>query len=250
MFNQRENRGIGRPRWVLGLAFALLGCTGHTDFPGRPRAEPEVADPRTVMSFAKLYGANCAGCHGARGQGGPALALASPSYLAWVPEAELRRAIAQGRPHTAMPAFAQRAGGMLTEAQVDALVAGVKAWAPAPRQADADLPPYQAGAAGDPVRGARAFANLCASCHGGDGRGAEHIGSIVDPSFLELVSDQALRSTIIAGRSELGCPGARSRGGTAPSAADVSDMVAWLVGHRRETRAEPYRSAQADEKKP
>ena len=35
-------------------------------------------------------------------------------------------------------------------------------------------------------------------------------GSIVDPSYLALVSDQSLRSTIIAGRPDLGMPDWRS----------------------------------------
>jgi mono/diheme cytochrome c family protein len=238
------------PKWALALAFTVAACRGRTDLPGRPPAEPEVADPRTVVSFDKLYGANCAGCHGVRGQGGPARELASPDYLGWIPDAELRRAIAEGRARTAMPAFAQRAGGTLTDAQVDALVTGLRAWAPAGLRATPDIPPYLASGIGDAQRGAHVFARQCGSCHGADGRGTDGVGSVVDAAFLELVSDQALRTNVIAGRPELGCPSMRTRGGPPPATADVLDAVAWLVSHRRESSAAPYRSAQADERKP
>ena len=59
-------------------------------------------------------------------------------------------------------------------------------------------------AAGDAGRGARAYAARCASCHGPTGTGGAHGGSIVDGSYLALVSDQALRTTVVVGR-----PGAR-----------------------------------------
>ena len=50
--------------------------------------------------------------------------------------------------------------------------------------------------------GAQVFATSCASCHGADGKGTATSGSIVDGSFLALVSDQNLRTTVIAGRPD------------------------------------------------
>ena len=55
----------------------------------------------------RLYGQNCAGCHGEDGKGGAAIALADPVYLAIADDAILRRATAGGIPGTSMPAFAQ-----------------------------------------------------------------------------------------------------------------------------------------------
>ena len=46
----------------------------------------------------------------------------------------------------------------------------------------------------------------CASCHGEDGRGGKSAGAINDPSFLALISDQALRRYVITGRPDLGMP--------------------------------------------
>ncbi len=232
---------------VLGLA-ALAGC-GDRALNGQPSAEPEVPDPRKVVSFAPLYDLNCAGCHGAGGKGGAAVALASPAYLAFAPDAAIRDAIANGRAGTAMPAFAQSAGGMLSDAQVDALVAGIRGSATA-GQPDPGAPPYQPAAAGDPQRGAEVFRAHCASCHGEGGRGGKGGSSIADGAFLALVSDQSLRTTIVAGRPDLGSPDYRNAGGSPMSAQDVSDTVAWLAAQRVAFPGQPYPTAAANGSKP
>jgi mono/diheme cytochrome c family protein len=234
---------------LLGLAIALTACEGRVRLPGQPSAEAEV-DPRQVVSFETLYRSNCAGCHGATGQGGAAIGLASPGYLAIAPDAVIRKVIADGRPKTAMPAFAQSAGGMLTDAQIDALVGGIRAWAPAGLRPDPEAPPYQPAEPGDPQRGAQVFRDHCGSCHGVDGRGGRGGGSIVDGAFLALVSDESLRTTIIAGRPDLGSPDWRGAGGTPMSARDVSDTVAWLAAQRQQFPGQPYPSAQADGRQP
>ena len=75
------------------------------------------------------------------------------------------------------------------------------------------------------------------------------MGSIIGEAFLDLVSEQALRTTMLAGRPDLGCPGFRKDGQLAVSTDGVSDTVAWLNGHRKPLGGHPYRSAQADERK-
>jgi cytochrome c oxidase cbb3-type subunit III len=227
---------------------ALAGCGDHA-LNGQPTAEPEVADPRKVVSFTALYDLNCAGCHGAAGRGGASVALASPAYLAFAPHAAIRDVIASGRAGTAMPAFAQSAGGMLSDQQVDALVTGIRGWAKA-GQPDPGAPPYQPAAAGDPERGAQVFRAHCASCHGEGGRGGVGGSSITDGAFLALVSDQSLRTTIVAGRPDLGSPGYRSAGGSPMSAQDVSDTVAWLAAQRVAFPGQPYPAAAADRSVP
>jgi cytochrome c oxidase cbb3-type subunit III len=228
---------------VLGLA-ALAGCGDHA-LNGQPSAEPEVPDPRTVVSFAPLYNLNCAGCHGERGQGGAALGLAAPAYVAYAPDAAIREVIANGRRGTAMPAFARSAGGMLSDVQIDALVAGIRGWGHGAR-AESDAPPYQPTAAGDGLRGAEVFRAHCASCHGADGRGGRGGSSITDGAYLALVSDQSLRTTIVAGRPDLGSPDYLTAGGSPMSAQDVSDTVAWLAAQRVAVPGQPYPTAAAD----
>ena len=59
---------------------------------------------------------------------------------------------------------------------------------------------------GVPERGKTAYTTYCAHCHGPDGRGGEKGGAVVDGAYLALVSDQALRTAVIAGRVDLGMP--------------------------------------------
>jgi mono/diheme cytochrome c family protein len=210
----------------VAVALALVGAAGcgSADHAGRPE---------DVKDVAILYANNCAGCHGPDGRFGVAQPLNDSTYLALVTDAQLEDIIARGVPGTPMPAFAQAAGGDLTAAQVRILAEGLRTtWRTAP--ASGPLPRYRADdAAGDPARGREVFQSYCARCHGDDGAGGARGGSVVDEAFLSLTSDQALRTTIIAGRSDLGTPGWKDY---APGAAiddqQISDVVAWLTSHR------------------
>ena len=79
-----------------------------------------------MLDFATLYARNCAGCHGADGQFGPAPPLNDPLFLAIVPDPVLSMVVDEGRPGTPMPAFSRRHGGPLTDEQVRALAEGIK----------------------------------------------------------------------------------------------------------------------------
>lgn len=175
------------------------------------------------------------------GRGGAAIALANPVFLAIADDAVIRRTAANGVPGTPMPAFAQSAGGMLTDKQIDALVRGIRSWAKPGAVGDATMPPYAAQATGNPQRGAEAYRTYCSSCHGVDGRGGSKASSIVDGSYLALVSDQQLRTIVIAGRPELGAPDWRGDVvGRPMSAQDISDVVAWLSSQRPKFPGQPY----------
>jgi mono/diheme cytochrome c family protein len=183
-----------------------------------------------------LYTANCAGCHGADGKGGAARGLLDPVFLDIADEATIRRVTAAGVPGTAMPPFAKASGGSLTDEQIDAIVRSIRA---ARTSAGAATylkpPPYAASTAGDPGRGGEVFATFCARCHGADGRGGQgfQASSIVDAPYLALVSDQSLRTTVIAGRPDLGAPDWRGNVPGMPMSPDeVSDVVAWLAARR------------------
>ena len=227
---------------IAAMAVAMLALVGCDAMPGRPRPADRPTLPSQVMDFAELYGQACAGCHGTDGRLGAARPLNDPIYLALVPQDRLRVIIAQGVPGTAMPGFATAAGGPLTEAQVDALIQEMlKRWSrPAPSP-DTPLPPYAAGAMvangsppGDPEQGLRVYAEACASCHGADGKGGAKGGSVVDAAYLALVSDQALRTAVIAGRTDLGMPDWRSDiPGQPLTAQQIADVVAWLVSQRQ-----------------
>ncbi len=204
-----------------------------------------MVSPAQVVDFHLLYAQNCAGCHGPDGQGGLAIGLGDPVYLAIADDAIIHRVTAQGVPGTAMPAFAQQAGGLLTDTQIDAIVHGIRTrWAKADVLRDANPPPYAAQGPGDPKRGASAYGVYCSSCHGPDGRGGR-ASSIVDGSYLGLVSNQGLRTTVIAGRPELGAPDWRGdMPGKPMSTEGVSDVVAWLAAKRPQFPGQPYSSVQ------
>ena len=108
------------------LATSIAAAGGCDWMPGRPRPADRPIAPAEVTDFARLYGGNCAGCHGRDGMLGAAIPLNNPVYLALVDDAAMRKAIAQGVPGTAMPPFASDAGGSLTDAQIDILIAGVR----------------------------------------------------------------------------------------------------------------------------
>jgi len=223
-----------RPLIVMPLITVAVLATACKGFPERPLQGAMVVPPDTTADFNALYAVNCAGCHGADGKGDAARGLADPVFLRIADDATLRRVTASGVPGTAMPAFAKTAGGPLSDEQIDALVGGMRGrWAGAAGARDLNPPPYSTSTAGDPARGRDAFATFCSRCHGADGRGGAGGSSIVDASFLSLVSDQGLRTTVIAGRPDLGSPDWRNNMPGRPMSSDeVSDLVAWLAAKR------------------
>jgi mono/diheme cytochrome c family protein len=184
--------------------------------------------------FDNLYQTNCAGCHGADGKGDAARGLADPVFLRIADDATLRGVTASGVSGTAMPAFAKTAGGPLTDSQINTLVSGMRErWASAAGESEVDPPPYSTSTDSNPTKGSDAFATFCSRCHGADGRGGTGGSSVVDASYLSLVSNQSLRTTVIAGRSDLGAPDWRGNvPGRPMSSAEVSDVVAWLAAKR------------------
>jgi cytochrome c oxidase cbb3-type subunit III len=221
--------------------FAVAVCVACSSSPGRPAPDSAVVPPDEIVNFSVLYGQNCAGCHGVDGNGGAAIALANPVYLAIADDKVIRHTTASGVLGTPMPAFAQSAGGMLSDKQIDAIVGGIRSWAKPDAFGNQAVPTYAAQASGDPQRGAEVYRTYCSSCHGAGGHGGSKASSIVDGSYLALVSDQQLRTLVITGRPELGAPDWRSDvEGRPMSAQDISDVVTWLSSQRPNFPGQPY----------
>jgi mono/diheme cytochrome c family protein len=245
------NSQTPRSRALLLLAFAaMLAATGCRNAPGKPGPEPEVARPEQIVDFATLYGQNCAACHGANGKNGAAISLANPVYLAVAGSANIQRLTADGIPGTTMPPFSKLKGGTLTDQQIAILTQDMEqTWGNAAALAGQTAPAYASSATGNPEQGQKTFTTFCAQCHGADATGGktahgEIVGSLIDPAYLALISDQGLRSIIIAGQPEQGMPDWRSHhaGQSAHALSDqeITDIVAWLTSHRIDTPGQPY----------
>jgi len=221
------------------LSAMLFGCASPH---GQPRKGSDALAPNEVLDFATLYGENCAGCHGAEGKGGAAIALADPVYLAIADEAVIRKVVAKGIPGTAMPAFAESAGGMLTDQQISVITGEIRSrWNQRGILDAANPPSYTAKSTGNISHGQLVYRTYCESCHGPGGHGGPKGSAVTDDSFLALVSDQGLRTMVIVGRPELGAPDWRGNVRDKPmSDQEVTDVVAWLASQRVQNPGQPY----------
>jgi len=224
---------------VFSLMLLLSACSSP---PGRPTKDSQEPAPSEISDFKTLYAENCAACHGTEGRGGAAIALADPVYLAIVDDSSMRKVIANGVHGTSMPAFAQSAGGMLTDKQLDAISSEIRSrWSRPGILTGVDAPSYAAKSSGDAQRGETSYRTYCSSCHGPQGQGGPKGSAITNDSFLALVSDQGLRTIVVAGRPELGAPDWRGNASGKPmSDREITDVVAWLASHRLQSPGQPY----------
>ena len=93
----------------------------------KPAAWKATANPETGRT---LYAANCAGCHGAKGEGAKGPALNNQELLKLAPDTYLLETISRGRSDTAMGGFAEasptRRG--LARTEMESIVAFIRAW--------------------------------------------------------------------------------------------------------------------------
>lgn len=229
---------------VCGLAVTLLAACekrktadGHEGwyFLGQPKEQNRWKAPTEISDFHALYTRNCLACH----SNGPAsvsasIAMDNPTFLSIIPEAALREVIANGVPGTLMPGFSVKAGGELTDAQIDILVKGILA---NKKPAALPLPAYRAplgnAANGQALFEMSPYAKV-------DGVAVPPSKSILNPAFLGTISDQYLRTLIIVGLPQLGYPDFRNFvPGRALTDAEVSDVVAWIASNRRNEYGQP-----------
>jgi len=209
------------------LLVAVAGC-GEV-----PLEQPATTVADRARTWTELYAVHCAGCHGADGTLGAARPMRDAAYLNTVPQAELERVVCEGQ-GTLMPALGTDRGGSLSPDEVHLLVSGmVEAWGKDGRRG----PQAWSASLGDAASGAGVYATFCQGCHGvPDGLQPGTHGSVSDPNYLRLVSDQGLRSAVLFGRADLSA----SCNGPYPGqpadrrldAGEVADVVAFLSGKR------------------
>lgn len=184
-----------------------------------------------MADFKTLYNSNCAACHGSNGQHGAAVSLANPAYLNYAGETNIANITAKGIDGSLMPAFATEAGGLLTDTQIRILAHGmVTNWG----RPGATAPAYQSHAVGDIKRGETAYRNDCLRCH------APGNGSLLDPTYLAIISDSGLRTYIVAGKPEDGMSDWTGYGAAPLDDQTITDLVAFLTSHRIQTPGQPY----------
>lgn len=198
-------------RWILALLLSVSGAAWGA---------PDGAD---------LYSRHCAACHGIDGSGGVGVPLALPAFLDSVPDHYLETTIRRGRPGRVMPAFTQ-----LSDAQVDAIVDHLRSWSKGtpPVRDDTPVP-------GDAQRGAKLYAQHCASCHGPQGGGGKGTGvtfsrprdlpviapALNNPGFQAAATDQMIKATLMKGRPGTPMPSFIDQG---LSEQDINDVVAFV----------------------
>jgi mono/diheme cytochrome c family protein len=190
---------------------------------------PSFADVRASMRTVSaadnarigryLYKGNCEACHGARGEGRIGVSLTSPDFLRAVDDAYLYRAITEGRPTTAMPAWRG-----LPADDVGALIAYLRSFQRGqPLRLQRQVPP------GDYAVGEVYYRVSCSGCHGDHASGG--VGpQLANRVFLDSVSDAVLFHWIAHGRAGSAMKGFLSyeQGPTQLSAGQIADIIAYI----------------------
>ncbi len=213
---------------VASLVVVTCGACGQI-----PLQQSASTSEAPVVTWKGLYAQNCSGCHGADGSIGGARPLRDASYLASVSRNGLIDIVRRGQ-GVLMPAMDVSQGGAISSEQIAQLVDGMMSdWG----QGGKPHVVAWAGELGSPQAGHAVYAATCQSCHGlPDGVAAGTRGSVTDPNYLRLVSNQALRSAVIFGRSDLGglCNGPYpgQPASRTLSSSEVADVVAFLASKR------------------
>ncbi|MBI4887619.1 MAG: c-type cytochrome [Acidobacteria bacterium] len=146
------------------------------------RAVAQVADHQystaDIQTGSRLYGAQCALCHGQNGDGVAGVNLSRQQFRRASSDDDIRSTITTGVPAAGMPPF------RLQPAELDGLVAFIRSGF------DRDATPFVVGDAG---RGKAVYdgKGACATCHRVAGRGARaapdlsDVGAIRQPSALQ-----------------------------------------------------------------
>ena len=195
---------------------------------------------------AKLYGLNCASCHGEKGNGGIGVPLALPSFQAGITDDYLRKTIMLGRPGRVMPAFPS-----LSKAEVEAIVRHVRSWNKGPSVTYSTRP-----VKGDPSHGKQLFGAYCAACHGANGEGAKGTGvtfsrprdlpimapALQNPGFLAASTDAMIKATLMHGREGTPMVSFLKQG---LKEKDINDIVSYVRSFEKKTQAKSAQESQA-----
>ncbi len=159
-----------------------------------------------IQVAQELFAQNCAACHGEFGEGGlnPARAgdiippISTSEFLTTRDDSTVRAIIAQGQPDLGMPPFGASYGGLLSDDEIDAIVAYIRSWeANPPIEVSPEV--IQPSQSTFQPSTEDIYSNLCAQCHGpfGEGGSGPALNSM---EFQQGKTDQEIFDTISLGR--------------------------------------------------
>lgn len=167
-----------------------------------------------LTSGSKLFAANCRGCHGKFGEGGPnptfpgdmILPISSSEYLKTRDDTTIRSIISQGQPNYGMTPFGANYGGPLSNDQIDAVVAYIRSWeANPPSTTPLSAPPAVFQPA--ELSAKQLYDGMCAQCHGANFEGSATAPALVASELRAKYDDQALFNMVNDGILVVAMPG-------------------------------------------
>ncbi len=164
-------------------------------------AEHYPMTPPSISAGAKVYAANCAMCHGPKGDGKgsaatglkpPASNFTDPEHAYGDPPQDWYVSIVQGHPGTAMSAYQ----GKLSESDIWNVLFYARRFITTPQKVAA---------------GKALYAQSCAACHGNKGDGKGPLGATLKPPAADFTdaqmmaahSSQELFDTLIDGKGAM-----------------------------------------------
>lgn len=212
---------------VLAISILVAFQLYQVQEPARMEADAAQDLAISILTGDELYEANCANCHGLKGEGSTGPALRTKELLENVSEELLIGLVKTGIPGSSMPAWSQAYDGPFTDEEVRHVIAYIKSWAPLETTTATPEP--------DLARGAEIFVANCSACHGHDGLGTEIASAVNDPELLNNFDDDWFRDTIIQGRASRGMPA----WGAVLSTVQIEDLIALLAAWRQDASAGP-----------
>ncbi len=188
-------------RWgvIIMLLFVLVFPIYRILEPGRRAHADEVYRVGLATQGDAIYQESCSQCHGIEARGGLGPALNAQQFLGAVGDRQMADLIATGVPGTLMASYAADFGGSLTQTQIGATVAYLRAF-----EEDApDLPEWRTPLSQEDLSGRDLFTMGCSYCHGLDLAGTEIAPDLGPGSDAEEESDNRLAKRIREGKEEM-----------------------------------------------
>jgi mono/diheme cytochrome c family protein len=151
------------------------------------------------------------------------------------PDLRVKSVVEEGIPGSPMPAWSQKNGGPLTDADIEALMFYILSWqtggipALSPTPTFTPRPPITPvpNVEGDPNRGAVLYTENCAVCHGANGEG--RIGATLVKVWPAIRPDLSIRTTIERGVPGSPMPGWSQANGGPLTGEEIDDIVAFII---------------------